>query len=216
MKPSLLPPSLTLSLSSSTPLPSLSLSLSGKLDQKVSVALSEAALPSPSPRRQLHPAGLTDTDVADARRLGGETPTGLSASSCFRTVSMQLSPGSVRGGGRRGVGEEGASGEFLSEGVCVRVRVCGCADGGVKSHPSRQTRRVFVRRISPPLCSFCLWEGGRERARARPPPLPQHPICGQAAAALQSARSSVERETPPLPLYPRKSIAVAGPDKPDY
>lgn len=33
---------------------------------------------------------LTDTDVSDARKLGGEIPIGLSGSSCFRTTNMQL------------------------------------------------------------------------------------------------------------------------------
>lgn len=114
MKPSLLP------LSPSISPPSLALSV--KLDQKVSVALSKPSLPSPQPRLQLHPMWLTDTDVVDASSLGGEIPTGLSASSCFRTVSMQLSPESVRGKQERGGewGRRGLQGSFLQK-VCVCV-----------------------------------------------------------------------------------------------
>lgn len=124
---------------------------------------------------------------------------------------MKLSPESVRG--RQERGEEGVSGEFLSEGVCVCV--CRCAEGGVKSHLSTQTPRVFVCAALAIHFDSVVY-GKSRRARTQLSPLSQHPIGGEAGAAPLSARSSAERETPLLPLYPHKSIAMARPDKPDY
>lgn len=57
--------------------------------------MSQVTAPAPLPlllQWLLHLLWLKDTDVAEASLLGGEIPTGLNGSSCFGTVSMQLSP----------------------------------------------------------------------------------------------------------------------------
>lgn len=120
--------------------------------------------------------------------------------------------------GWRGDGGEAwkGGGGVLSEGVCVCV--WRCDEGGVQP---KRTQRVFAWRISPfiasswSLLSMCYGkaEGGSERG---------HHLClGVQSAPRQERRryrpthlQSVKR--PLLPLCPRKSIAMAWPDKPDY